>query len=161
MPFDPTQASRPKALPFKFGPVGDGFKIRITDVSDDVRTQNEGRDETSLVLLGDVLAAKGGDREDKDDPTTDTPVGEQRAVWLRYEPYATTITTACALALKEVGAKAFEVGGILSCRHTELGRKQTDPKKSRAKLYKATYERPASPAIGAAPGDDDPELQPF
>jgi hypothetical protein len=160
MPFDPDQATRPKVPSFKFGKIGDGFKLTITDVSDDVETINSENGvtikDTNLVLVGTIQMAQGGDRDDKDSPTTDTPIGEERSIWLRYrrdsKPSAAPITTACALALKMSGADTFQPGGVLSVRHTEVGNKPTNPAHSRAKLFKATYEPPTRATADALLG---------
>lgn len=166
MPFDPDQATRPKVPAFKFGAVGDGFKLTINDVNDDVEMPNDdGGTDLNLVLVGTIEAAKGGDREDRDSPTTDTPAGEQRAIWLRYRrnqnPAAAPITTACAQALKEAGATSFAIGGTLTVRHTELGQKPKNPAHSRARLFKATYTPPPKTmvTVDVLAGDDG--LEPF
>lgn len=170
MPFDPDQATRPKVPTFKFGTIGDGFKMTLTDVTDDVDTKNDdGGTDTHLVLVGTIETAKGGDRqdpEDKDSPIIDTPVGESRSLWLRYrrdgKSAPAPLTTALALALKASGASSFQPGGTLAVQHTELGKKPSDARHSRAKLYTAKYEPPASPILSATGGsDDDTEFSPF
>lgn len=147
MGFDIDKATTKGNPTFKFGSIGDGFVGVITDVADGVTGKNDkGEDETYIVLQVEISKAKGGDREDKDSPTTDVPAGETRSLWLRYEVAGragyTALTRTIAAAVKEAGSKAIEVGAELTVKHTELGPKQDDPKKSRAKLYTAAYKAP-------------------
>jgi hypothetical protein len=156
MSFSIDAATRPKTPTFKFTKIGDKVTYRITDVQDEVITDNDhGGKDHSIVLTIEVLGAKGGDTT-KDDETdevivTDTAVGEIRSLWLRYKQSTkdtpvrdsfAPMTRAIAAAVKEAGGKAIEVGAEGTLEFNELGKKPDDPKKNRAKLFAATYKLP-------------------
>jgi hypothetical protein len=148
MSFDIDRAASPSVPTFKFGQVGHGFAGQIVDVTDGVKMKDEerGTTETYIVVQVEIAKASGGDRERKGAPVTDTPEGEVRSLWLKYESDGrqsfSALTRAIAKAVKDAGAKAIEVGAELRVKHHELGT-QNDPKKDAPKLYEASYKAPA------------------
>jgi len=156
MSFDIDKATRDSVPTFKFGAIDHGFRGEIVAIDDEVEQEGDKRDddgrklkEKYIVIQVEIKSAKGGDREipdDKDSPIIDTPAGEVRSLWLRYElggkPSYSPLTRALSAAVKESGAKAFEVGAEITCKHNELGKKPDNPTHNRAKLFKASYKAP-------------------
>lgn len=155
MGFDVNRAASPGIPTFKFGQVGDGFTGQIVDIADGVETVDpeRGTRDKYLVITVQVAAARGGDRAQRGGPTSDTPAGEQRTLWLRYEqdarPSYSPLTRAVALAARNAGAADLQVGGQLRVVHHALAH-QPDPRKSPAKLYEATYTPPQAQSIVAS-----------
>ncbi len=173
MPFDPYKAQQDIAPTFAFERVGDGVKMLITDVDDTVEfddtekgvVRGRGR---YLAIKGEVLACKGGNKDKETDAVTDVAVGEIRSVLAQYEykkadaelfsAYPKPIAKAIAKAITAAGATSIAVGGELSVKHNELGKRNADnPSWSRPKLYEATYTPPAksTTALATAASWDD------
>lgn len=148
---------------FKFERVGDGFKMTITDVSDDV-VLDDIDDKTKVVrgqskfvaISGTVIAAKGGEVEDGDAGAvvTDTPAGEERSILTQYQykkagasdftSWPKPMTKAIGAAMADAKVDELQVGGVLSIKFNKLGdRNAENPSWNRPKFYEATYEPPA------------------
>jgi hypothetical protein len=165
MAFDPNKAQAEIVPSFKFERIGDGFKMRVTDVSDDLELDDKEKDVLRgtgryLVIKGEILAAVGGNK-DEDDNVTDVPTGEWRSILCQYEYKAVgkdsytskpaIITKAVAKAITEAGATSITVGGELIVKHHELGKRNAEnPSWNRPKFYTASYTPPAKSVNVAA-----------
>ena len=170
MGFDANKAQQDIVPSFKFSRVGDGVKLLITDIDEDV-TIDDKFDGTLkgvgrfLAIKGEVLAAVGGNVNPETDEVTDVAVGESRSVLAQYEYKPTgsdsysqrysIIAKAIGKAIVESGATSLQVGGELIVKHSELGKRNTEnPSWSRPKLYTASYTPPAKGSAAlAAPVD--------